>query len=173
MHWRVCLSLIVLVSYLSVAAGAREPESFVPRSAHETQSVDWDYPMSSPYSSPFVYAQGWPAYGYPYSGGNYFQSYDHSSHFPYLYFYEQYAREAEESGRAADEYEAGLAREGKLTGPLEVGAFTTDYLPRSPLKQRITLDGEVLTPSPGSAPLVIESGEHRLQIGSHQGNPGS
>jgi hypothetical protein len=97
-------------------------------------------------------------------GGHGFTPYYSSPHFPYLYFYGQYAHEAEESRRAADEYEASLAREGKLTGPAPVGAFSTDYLPRSPLRQKLTLDGQPVTPSPSGAPLVISSGDHTVTI---------
>ena len=171
MRMRAFLNLIALTCLLSVAAGGREPGSFAAASERGTQSMDWGYPTSFPYGSPLLYAQGWPGYGYPSFGGNFYPPYNYSSHFPYLYYYEQYAREAEESRRAADEYEASLAREGKLTGPLEVGAFATDFLPRSPLQQRVTLDGQAVAPSPSGAPLVIESGEHTLTIGSRDAGP--
>ena len=167
MHLRTCMSLIALACLLSVAAGAREPGSFA-AGVQEPQSVDWISPLGPAYDSPLLYAQGWPSYGYPSFGSDYFQPYNTSRHFPYLYFYEQYAREAEESRRAADEYEASLAREGKLTGPLEVGAFKTDFLPRSPLNHSLTLDGQPVTPSPSGAPLVIGSGEHTLRVGNGQ-----
>ncbi len=109
----------------------------------------------------------WSVYGYPGLGGYAYSPYSVTPHFPYLYFYEQYAREAEESRRAADEYEASLAREGKLTGPLPVGAFRTDSVPGSPLRQQVSLDGQIVAPSPSGAPLVIESGEHTLTFGTH------
>jgi hypothetical protein len=167
MRMRAFLNLIALTCLLGVAGSAREPGAFATAADRELQRVDWGYPTSFLHGSPLLYAQGWPGYGYPSFGGSSYHPYNHSSHFPYLYFYEQYAREAEESRRAADEYEASLAREGKLTGPLEVGAFATDFLPRSPLQQQVTLDGQTVAPSPSGAPLGIESGEHTLIIGSH------
>jgi len=167
MRMRAFLNLIALTCLLGVAGSAREPGAFATAADRELQRVDWGYPTSFAHGSPLLYAQGWSSYGYPSFGGDYLNTYNHSSHFPYLYFYEQYAREAEESRRAADEYEASLAREGKLTGPLEVGAFATDFLPRSPLQQQVTLDGQTVAPSPSGAPLGIESGEHTLIIGSH------
>ena len=108
---------------------------------------------------------GWPYAYNGYWGNPYYSGLD-SAYFPYLYFYEQYAREAEESRRAADEFEASLAREGKLTGPLPVGAFATDFRPGSPLRLPVTLDGQSVEPSPSGAALVIESGKHDLRIGS-------
>jgi len=167
MRMRAFLNLIAVTCFLGVAAGAQDPGSFAAASERGTPSVDWGDPTSFAHGSPLLYAQGWSSYGYPSFGGDYLNTYNHSSHFPYLYFYEQYAREAEESRRAADEYEASLAREGRLTGPLEVGAFATDFLPRSPLQQQVTLDGQTVAPSPSGAPLGIESGEHTLIIGSH------
>lgn len=171
MRLRTCLGLMVFTFLLSVGAGAREPGSFSAGAAQGPQSVDWGRPMGSVYPSPLLYAQGWPAYGYPSLGNNIYQPYGQTPHFPYLYFYERYAREAEESRRAADEFEASLAREGKLTGPLATGAFSTDFLPRSPLKLKLTLDGRAVTPSLSGAPLVIGSGEHTLRIGSTEASP--
>lgn len=173
MRLRVCLIVTAVICILSVAASAREPKAFAAGAARhlDTPSVNWGYPMGSAYDSPLLYAQSWSSYGYPSFGGNYLNPYNNSSHFPYLYFYEQYAREAEDSRRAADEFEASRAREGKLTGPLEVGAFTTDFLPRSPLRLPLTLDGEAVAPSPSGAPLVIGSGEHMLRIGSRDAGP--
>jgi hypothetical protein len=98
--------------------------------------------------------------------------YGQSSHFPYLYFFDHYAREADESRRAADEFEASLAREGKLTGPERVGDLPTDYLPYPPPGVTLILDGEGQGPSPSGATLVIESGEHTLHIAAKP-RPGS
>jgi hypothetical protein len=157
--------LITLFFAAILTASAEGPRLFGAGDGQQTfgRNMNWGSPIGSAYGSPAVYAQGWS--GYPSFGGNFYQPYNYSSHFPYLYFYEQYAREAEESRRAADEYEASLAREGKLTGPLQVGAFKSDSLPRSPLKLQLTLDGQAVTPSPSGAPLVIESGEHTLRVG--------
>ena len=166
MRMRAYLPLTAVLIILAVAGSAREPESLAAAGAIAPQGLNWDFPMGSPYGSPATYAQNWTGYGYPGFGANAYSPYYSTAHFPYLYFYEQYAREAEESRRAADEYEASLAREGKLTGPLEVGAFKTDFLPRSPLKNQLTLDGQAVTPSPSGAPLVIESGEHTLRVGA-------
>ena len=168
MRMRTFLSLIALTCLLSEPADAREPGSFAAAAAHESQSVDRGYSTGFPLGSPLLYAQRWNSHGFgnSYFGGHGYQLYNDTPHFPYLHFYEQYARQAEESRRAADEYEATLAREGKLTGPLEVGAFPTDFLPRSPLRQQVTLDGQAVAPSPSGSPLVIESGEHTLNIGS-------
>ena len=160
MRQRTLLSLTAVLLISSVTAAPEEPQAMAVESP---QSVEWNYSPGRAFGSPLVYAQGWASYGY---GSPYFRSHYQTPHFPYLYFYEQYTREAEESSRAADEYEASLAREDKLTGPLEVGAFTTDVLPRPPLDVPLTLDGEAVMPSPSGAPLVIESGAHTLQIGA-------
>jgi hypothetical protein len=105
---------------------------------------------------------GWFPHRYGYHPFAY--GYGQSSYFPYLYFFDHYAREAEESRRAADEYEASLAREGKLTGPEKVGAFPTDYLPFPPPGVTLIFDGDEQDASPSGAALVIESGEHSLRI---------
>ncbi|MBI4164887.1 MAG: hypothetical protein HY508_04040 [Acidobacteria bacterium] len=159
MRLQVWVSLVAVYLISGATATAEVPQRMASSSAHV---MDWSLPLSGLQDSPPLYAQVWPSFGYP----SYLQPYNTTPHFPYLYFYEQYAREAEESRRAADEYEASLAREGKLTGPLEVGAFKTDFLPRSPLRLPLTLDGQAVSPSPGGAPLVIESGEHKLRVGA-------
>ena len=172
MHMRAFLNLVALTCLLSVAAGAQQHGLFQP-AMHTPQSMERVYSTGSHYGSPLLYAQGWNSYGHgnSYFGGHGYQLYNETPHFPYLYYYEQYSRQAEESRRAADEYEASLAREGKLTGPLEVGAFATDFIPRSPLRQQATLDGHPVAPSPSGSPLVIESGEHTLNIGSRDSSP--
>jgi hypothetical protein len=107
---------------------------------------------------------GYQTYGWPYQDygfDSYPGIYDRS---PYFYFHDLYSREAEQSRQAADNYEASLAREGKLTGPAEVGAFPTDFLPRSSRNVALTLDGQPLSPSPSGLPLGIESGQHSLRI---------
>lgn len=164
MRLRAYLGLMVFTFLLSGGAGAQEAGLSEP-AAHEPRNLEWGLSTGVPYGSTLLYAQGWNSYGFgnPYG---YYQPYSQTPHFPYLYYYQQYSREAEESRRAADEFEASLAREGKLTGPLAVGAFTTDFLPRSPLRLPLTLDGEAVAASPSGAPLVIGSGEHTLTIGS-------
>ena len=110
---------------------------------------------------------GYQAYGGPYQDYG-FDSYPGTyGRSPYFYFYDLYSREAAESRRAADDYEASLAREGKLTGPAEVGAFPTDFLPRSSRNVVLTLDGQPISPSPSGLPLVIESGQHSLRIAAN------
>jgi hypothetical protein len=169
---RTCLGLIVVTLLLSVGAGAQERGLFQP-ATHEPKSTVWGYSTWPHDGTSLLYAQGWNSYGYgnSYFGGHGYQLYNGTPHFPYLYYYEQYSRQAEESRRAANEYEASLAREGKLTGQLEVGAFKTDFIPRSPLRQQATLDGHPVAHSHRGAALVIESGEHTLTIGPSDADP--
>jgi hypothetical protein len=155
--------LAAVILFSTAMAMAQEPARFA-AGASEQPSVQ---------NAVWSYGPGWNGYGYPGLGGYAYSPYNATPHFPYLYFYEQYAQEAEESRRAADEYEASLAREGRLTGPLPAGAFTTDYLPRSPLTQQLSLDGQAVAPSPSGAPLVIESGSHTLQIGAPRDTHGN
>ena len=173
MRLRICLSVATSVLILSAMTSAAEPGAIASALAPHSYSPDvaWGFPLSSTYYAPSLWAQGWPNYGFPFDsfGGHYLQPYGYSSTFPYLYFYEKYAHEAEESRRAAEEFEASLAREGKLTGPAKVGAFATDYLPFPPPGVTLILDGGVQEPSPSGAPLVIESGQHTLQISAKPG----
>lgn len=113
------------------------------------------------------YAQG---FGWPYGYSGY-ETYPHSASpygystsFLYLYFYDLYAQEAGRSRQAADEFEASLAREGKLTGPAEVGSFASDSRPLLPRDVALTLDGQPVTPLVGGGPVVIGSGQHTLRI---------
>jgi len=164
MRLRYALGWITVLLFALTGARAADPELVPTTTPNYSNYAVADYPDSGGYLLPSLYAQDWLTPGYSFYGGDS----GYSRHFPYLYFYEQYAREAEESRRAADEFEASLAREGKLTGPLEVGAFATDFIPRSPIQQELTLDGRAVAPSPSGAPLVIESGEHTLRIGNGQ-----
>lgn len=160
MRLKLIVWLATIILFPTAQALAQQPASFVAgESERPAVSTSWSL------------VNGW--YGYPGFGTYAYSPYNATPHFPYLYFYEQYEQEAEESRRAADEYEASLAREGKLTGPLPVGAFTTDYLPPSPLTQQLALDGQTVAPSPSGAPLVIESGSHTLQIGVPRGAQGN
>jgi hypothetical protein len=120
----------------------------------------------SPFYSPY-YSQnlGWPnAYNgywtYPY----YASQCRYSPSFPYLYFYDLYAQEAERSRQAAEEFEASLAREGKLTGPAKPGSYASDSLPLRPRDVALTLDDQPLTMPMSGGPVVIGSGRHTLRI---------
>jgi hypothetical protein len=115
--------------------------------------------------SPF-YSQNssWP---YAYNGfwnDPYASQYTSSPYFPYLYFYDLYAQEAERSRQAADEFEASLAREGKLTGPTEPGRYASDSRPLLPRDVALTLDDQPLAMSTSGGPVVIGSGRHTLRI---------
>ncbi len=90
----------------------------------------------------------------------------YSQYSNYSYFFDLYYNQATRSKQEADEFESSLAREGKLTGPAEVGAFPTDFLPLRSHDVEVTLDGQVQEPSPGGDPLVLGSGRHTLHIGS-------
>lgn len=117
------------------------------------------------YGGPTFLAQsyGWPGFN---SGYPYFNSinpwYTQSMNYPY--YYGLYYSEAARSKQEADEFEATLAREGKLTGPAKVGAFPTDFLPLRSQDATVTLDGNVQNPSSSGGPLVIGSGRHTLRI---------
>jgi len=160
-----CLSLGALVLACGAMARAAEPAKLAQETVPpaSVQDLVGNHPQGSPCHASTPLAPGWWNYVYPF-GGHYLYPYYYSFTFPYLYFYEQYVREAHESRRAADEFEAGLAREGKLTGPAKPGAFLSDHLPRPPRDVVTTLDGLGVPPSPGGTPLVIESGEHTLGI---------
>ncbi len=109
------------------------------------------------YSPYFAQSYGWRGFNY---GAPYFNS-PYSS---YLYFYDVYYQEAQQSKQAADEFEASLERQGKLTGPAKVGAFPSDFLPIPSRGVTATLDGRVQNASPSGDPLVIGSGRHTLRI---------
>jgi hypothetical protein len=117
------------------------------------------------FHSPY-YSQnfGWPSayngfWAYPFA-----PEYAHLPYLPYLYFYDRYAQEAERSRHAADEFEASLAREGKLTGPATVGSLASDSRPLLPRDVALTLDDQPVAPSASSGPVVIGSGRHTLRI---------
>ena len=106
---------------------------------------------------------GWPglSFGSPYTRWTY-NSYSPHSFYPYLY--DLYYQEAQRSKQEADEFEASLERQGKLTGPAKVGAFPSDFLPIPSRGVTATLDGRVQNASPSGDPLVIGSGRHTLRI---------
>lgn len=114
----------------------------------------------SPY---FAQSYGWPGLSsrsrYPY-----WPNYSYSPYSSYLYFYDLYYQEAERSKQEADDFEAALERDGRLTGPAKVGTFPSDFLPFPPRDMTVTLDGKVQNPSPSGNPLVIGSGRHTLRI---------
>lgn len=104
------------------------------------------------------------AQSYGWRGFNYGAPYAYSPYSSHLYFYDVYYREAQRSKQEADEFEASLERQGKLTGPAKVGVFPSDFLPLPSRKVTATLDGKVQNPSPSGDPLVIGSGRHTLRI---------
>ena len=117
--------------------------------------------LYSPYYSqnsswPYAYNGFWT---YPYAPQD-----TYSQVFPYLYFYDLYAQEAERSRQAADEFEASLAREGKLTGPTEPGSSASDSRPLLPRDVALTLDDQPVAMSASGGPVVIGSGRHTLRI---------
>lgn len=109
------------------------------------------------YSPYFAQSYGW-------QGFNYRAPYSYSPYTSYLYFYDLYDQEAQRSKQDADEFEASLERQGKLTGPAKVGAFPSDFLPLPSRGVTTTLDGKVQNPSPRGDALVIGSGRHTLRI---------
>jgi hypothetical protein len=137
------------------------------------QGRTWHGGYASFYPPYFSQGFGWPygysGYGtYPY----YASQYGYSTYFPYLYFYDLYAQEADRSRQGADEFEALLAREGKLTGPAEVGSFASDSRPLLPRNVALTLDNQPLTMSVSGGPLVLGSGRHTLRIAARKTPPG-
>ena len=109
------------------------------------------------YSPYFAQSYGW-------RGFNYGAPYSYSPYSSYLYFYDLYDQEAQRSKQEADEFEASLERQGKLTGPAKVGAFPSDFVPLPSRDVTAILDGKVQNPSPSGEPLVIGSGRHTLHI---------
>ncbi len=167
--------LALILTSGAVAAGGPRPQQRTVASHSSSRStaiaITKPGPRASDYrwlGAPRAYAYnswGYPGYGWlDNDRGLYFypQFSEGWSDFSYFYFYSLYAGEAEESRRTADEFEASLEREGKLTGPAKVGEFATDFLP--PQRVVSTLDGEVLTPPASGEPLVIGSGRHTLCI---------
>ena len=153
------------VLILCALASAAEAQAVASGTARYgcSPNVTWNYSLGSAYSVPTPWTQDW-GFGYPFNFWRSPYSHLNDSLFPYLHFYDQATRRAEESRRAADEFEASLAREGKLTGPANVGAFVTDSLPSSPLRVTVVLNEVAQEPSSSGLPLVLESGEHTLHI---------
>jgi hypothetical protein len=131
----------------------------------QTETRAWVGTRHSFYSPYYSQNFAWP---YAYNGywmNPYYAPQETYSHFfPYLYFYDLYAQEAERSRQAADEFEVSLAREGKLTGPAAVGSFASDSRPLLPGNVALTLDEQFVAPPPSGGPLVIGSGHHVLRI---------
>lgn len=131
-------------SYGDQRFGVRDTPSFY--SPYYSQNFGWLTPYNSFWTNPYA-----PQDTY-------------SQVFPYLYFYDLYAQEAERSRQAADEFEASLAREGKLTGPTEPGSSASDSRPLLPRDVALTLDDQPLAMSASGGPVVIGSGRHTLRI---------
>jgi len=143
------------------------PRTLSPARHANYRAPDWSYGLPRIGGLHAYWPGSYPGYGWPYVdyGYSFFPySYGHSPYYPYLYFYDLYAREAEESKRAADEFEASLAREGKLTGPAKPGTYPSDSKARLPSDGMLTLDGQPHAPAPGGEPLVVGSGRHTLRI---------
>jgi hypothetical protein len=138
--------------------------------AHDRAWPGGRHSFYSPYySQGFGWPYGYSGYGtYPYFA----PQYSSSQYFPYLYFYDLYAQEAERSRQAADEFEASLAREGKLTGPAAVGSYASDSRPLLPRDVALTLDDEAVASPPSGGLLVIGSGWHTLRIAARTIPPG-
>ncbi len=176
---RLCRALAAGLALLLVGTSAwAQGRSTAPRKApayqrgfgaglthHRALNGNYGY---SPYLAP---SYAWPGhhYGAPYS---YWPNYSYSSYSSYLYFYDLYYREAERSKQEADEFEASLEREGKLTGPAKVGALPGDFLPLAPRDVTLTLDGGVQIPSSSGGPIVIGSGHHTLRVSAKPPIPG-
>jgi len=131
----------------------------------QTGDRPWAGVRRSHYSPYYSQNFGWPYadngyWTYPYGA----PQYSNSQHFPYLYFYDLYAQEAERSRQAADEYEASLAREGKLTGPAMPGSYASDSRPLLPRDVALTLDDQPWALPTSGGPVVIGSGRHTLRI---------
>jgi len=113
------------------------------------------------YSPYIAQSYGWPGFGY---GSGYSPYSWNSPYSNYRYFYDLYYDEAQRSKQEADEFEASLAREGKLTGPARIGAFATDSLPLAPPDVTLTVDGQEHKPSASGRPLRLGSGRHTVRI---------
>jgi hypothetical protein len=123
------------------------------RSSHSyyTQNFGW----------PYAYNGFWT---YPYA-----PQYTYSPHFPYLYYYDLYAQEAERSRQAADEFEALVRGERGEDGPVpiagpEASSGSDSASPLAPRHVALTLDDQPLALTTSGGPVVISSGQHTLRI---------
>jgi hypothetical protein len=121
-----------------------------------------------PYSGYTFSPYGLQSYVWPYSGFGYFGSpyaygpqYNDSDYFPYLYFFDLYNREAQQSKEEADNFEASFAGQ-KPAG--SASPRSAEAAPLSPREVVLTIDGQQLAPSAAGYPLVVGSGHHILRI---------
>lgn len=122
-------------------------------------------------SSHSYYTQnfGWPYahngfWTYPYT-----PQYTYSPSFPYLYYYDLYAQEAERSRQAADDFEASVRGERGEDGPApiagpEASSGSESASPLAPRHIALTLDDQPLALPTSGRPVVIGSGRHTLRI---------
>jgi len=123
------------------------------RSSHSyyTQNFGW----------PYAYNGFWT---YPYA-----PQYTYSPYFPYLYYYDLYAQEAERSRQAADEFEASVRGErgGDGQAPVaspQASSGSESVGPLAPRHIALTLDDQPLATPTSGGPVVIGSGRHTLRI---------
>jgi hypothetical protein len=129
------------------------------------------WPYSGYTFSPYgLQPYGWPYlgtgyYGYPYA---YAPQYSYSDYFPYLYFFDLYNREAQQSKEEADNFEASFAGQKPASSASPRSAEAT---PLSPREVVLTIDGQELPPSAAGYPLVVGSGHHTLRIAAKPAAP--
>lgn len=130
----------------------------------------WSFgsPGYSPYSGYTFSPYGLQSYVWPYSGFGYFGSpyaygpeYDYSDYFPYLYFFDLYNREAQQSKEEADNFEASFAGQKPASS---ASPRSAEAAPLSPREVVLTIDGQQVAPSAAGYPLVVGSGHHILRI---------
>jgi len=158
---------------------ARTPGAFAPSPRYRTHAPGFNpgYGFGSHryrgygYSPYLAQSYGWPGFnfGSPHAYSPYSWNSPYSN---YRYFYDLYYDEAQRSKQEADEFEASLAREGKLTGPEKAGAFATDFLPLAPRDVMLSVDGQEHQPSASGAPLVLGSGRHTVRIAARPSTSG-
>jgi len=156
--------------------GYRQPRTWShARSPYFNRGIGFRSPGHWPYWGYAYSPYGLQSYGWPYSDfGNYGfthtygPQYTYSDYFPYLYFFDLYNREAQQSKEEADQFEASFAGQ-KPNG--SVSPRSLESAPLSPREVVLTIDGQQLAPSVAGYPLVVGSGHHILRIAAKPAAP--
>jgi hypothetical protein len=137
----------------------------------------WNFgsPGYWPYSGYTFSPYGLQSYAWPYSGFGYFGSpyayesgYEYSDYFPYLYFFDLYYREAQQSKEEADNFEASFAGQKPASSASPRSAEAASLSPREVV---LIIDGQRVAPSAAGHPLVVGSGQHILRIAAKPPTP--
>jgi hypothetical protein len=134
-----------------------------------TSASYWPYSgyTFSPYG---LQSYGWPYfgagnYGFPYA---YAPQYNYSDYFPYLYFFDLYNREAQQSKEEADQFEASFAGQKPASS---ASPRSAEAAPLSPREVVVIIDGQPLPPSAAGYPLAVGSGHHTVRIAAKPAAP--